>query len=70
MTNRFPSALRRSDSLGPSVGKGRKGPTPAEVAMMDSATYRQFAQSRGQWESADRELIGNMQNPEAKTKGS
>lgn len=62
-TSRFPSALTRSNSLGPAIGSARKGPSTAEVAMMDAETYKQYARHRGEWQSADSEAIGSTQNP-------
>ena len=62
MPSKFPSALRREQASGGSVG--RKGPSAEEIAMMDSETYKRFVQNRGDW--PDRRAIGNMQSPDAK----
>jgi hypothetical protein len=62
MPSKFPSAIRREQASGGFVS--RKGPSAAEVAMMDAETFKRFVQSRGEW--PDREALGNMQSPDAK----
>jgi hypothetical protein len=59
MTSKFPSALTRSNSLGPAAGTIRKGPSAAEVAMMDAATYKQYAQRRGEWAETNQETLAD-----------
>lgn len=47
-TNSIPGTLRSSDASGSAIRKCR-GPTNADVAMMDSSQYKAYAQSRGEW---------------------
>lgn len=54
--SRFPSALRRSDG-GDIDLTPRRGPSAADIAMMNSTQYKAHMQRKGLWESADLEAI-------------
>lgn len=48
MKSNIPGALRSSDASGGAIRK-RRGPTNADVAMMNADQYKAYAQGRGQW---------------------
>lgn len=52
MTTKFPSAITRDQANGGS-GPIRNKPSAADVAMMNAEQYQKYAESRGQWPTAE-----------------
>lgn len=65
--SRFPSAITRDQATASAGVIRRSNKTSSEIAMMTSEQYKAYMQGRGQWQGADREALGRMQSPDAKS---
>jgi hypothetical protein len=67
MTSKFPSALQNRNDASPTGYTPRRGPSPADVAMMNPTQYEAHARATGSWptEELKEEFRSQLMNPES-----